>query len=145
MIIFLSVFAFFAFLICIKGWYEVVSRKNSFGNTYGLFWMGIFVWGDTVVIAPFWVGLCLVCLFLQDSSLFWLAFSLFWVVRSVGETMYWMHEQFTSKHHNPPSTLVGYRFIKDESLWFIYQIFWQCMTVVSVLFSLFFAKQWVQS
>lgn len=124
--------------------FQQVRMRNSFGLTPNLIWMGSFVWADAVVFSLFWILTSLICIILHDWLLFWLATSLFWSIRSFGETMYWLHEQFSTRRRNPPETLKFHTFFQDESIWFIYQIVWQCATVFSLIASIYFASRWIQ-
>lgn len=143
--LFFFIFAVFNALIFLKALHECKNKKNAFGLTPRLGWMGAFVWGDAVVFGLFWAMVSLAVLFLQDWLLFWLIASVFWLVRSVGETIYWFNEQFATVHRNPPKSLRGYFLFHNDSIWFVYQIIWQCTTVVAVIASLYFAKLWLQT
>ncbi len=138
------IFACFSFLIFLKGFHESSRKKNSYGITYFLLWMGIFVWGDAVIIGPFWVIASAASYIFQDWILFLLIFSVFWVVRSIGETIFWFGQQFSHITRYAPKHLPGYRFIKDDSLWFMYQITVQCITVFSIIISLYLANVWLK-
>lgn len=142
---FVSAIAFIAIAIAIKGLYESIKKKNSFKVTPYLFPLGIFVWADATVIGLFWMLFSLVSLILKDWILFLLFVSVYWVVRSLGETIYWLNQQFSKINRNPPEKMYLYKFIKNDSVWFIYQIFWQCITVVSFVFTIYFAKIWFLS
>lgn len=113
---------------------------NAFKETRYLVPLGIFVVGDALIIGPFWGIITLVSLYLHSWNFFFLSVSLFWVVRSLGETMYWIHEQFATKHRNDPRNLFGYSLVKNDSIWFLYQIAWQCVTVFSLLASIYFTR-----
>lgn len=131
-----------SFLACLQGLYEVNKNKNSFGNTRLLFWLGIFVYGDAVVIGLFWSLASLVSVLLHDWILFWLFVAVFWVVRSLGETIYWLNQQYSPVIRNQPKDLVGYSLFKDESIWFVYQIVWQCITVIAVIMTIYLVRIW---
>ena len=129
-----------------KGFYETKYKKNSYGPIG--FWLmpwGIIAWGDAVVFGPFWVLVSAVVLVLKDWYLFLLIFSVFWVVRSLGETIYWFNQQFSSKVYewNKPENLPFHSIFHNDSIWYIYQIMWQCMSVVSVIASIYFAHLWL--
>ncbi len=132
-------------LIFIKGFFESAKKKNPFGETPFLSWAGVFVWGDAVIFGLFWFLSSLVCYFLKDWILFLLIISVFWVVRSLGETIYWLNQQFSAINRNPPEKLLGYRFFKNDSIWFVYQIFWQCITVVSIISTIYLASSWMKN
>lgn len=143
--IFLVIFAVFNVLIYIKGLYEIVRKRNPFGLTKYLVFVGAFVWGDVFVVAPFWIIVSSVSLLLNNWNLFLLFVSLFWVIRSLGEMVYWLNEQFAGKTRNPPHTLNFYKIFQNDSIWFIYQVIWQCVFVFSIVLSLYFSKVWLES
>jgi hypothetical protein len=128
-----------------KGFYEIKDKNNAYGLAKHFGLLGIFVWGDALIIGPFWLIICSVILFLQDWYLFLVVFSIFWAVRSLGEIIYWLNEQFAGKNRNPPQTLKFYYFIKSDAIWFIYQLFWQCILVISIIASIYFSSLWLQS
>ncbi|MBP6989377.1 hypothetical protein KBB48_01215 [Candidatus Shapirobacteria bacterium] len=134
------VFGLISLLVAIKGGYEIGRKNNPFGEPFVLFWLGIFVWGDALVLGSFWVLVSLICFLLRDWILFWLIISVFWVVRSLGEILYWINQQFSPIIRNPPKNLLGFRFFKNDSIWFIYQIFWQCVLVVSIVTTIHVAR-----
>jgi hypothetical protein len=65
------------------------------------------------------------------------------MVRSIGETIYWMNQQFVKKESNYYQKLTGYQFFKSDAILFIYQIFWQCISVISIIATIYFADQWL--
>jgi hypothetical protein len=132
-------------LFFLKGYYEVTKKKNVFGLTNHLVFLGAFVWGDIIVLGPFWILISTVTILLNDWYLFLLILSVFWVVRSLGETIYWLNEQFATKNRNPANTLRFYKIFKNDSVWFVYQLINQCILVVSIIFSIYFAKLWLSS
>lgn len=130
-------------LAALYGLYQSARRNNVFGETPGMWWLGIFVWGDALVFGLFWFLVSIAIWFLQDWLLFILVISIFWLVRSVGETIYWFLQQFSTITRNEPKNLIGYRLVKNDAIWFINQIFWQCITVVTAITSLYVAKLWL--
>lgn len=129
----------------IKGFHEVKEKKNVYGLARHYGFLGIFVWGDVVLLGPFWLIICVLVLFVQDWFLFLVFLSLFWAVRSAGEAIYWISEQFTDKHRNPPHTLKYYKLFNNDAIWFEYQIFWQCILVISLIASIYFSSLWLQT
>lgn len=83
---------------------SVVKVRNNafFSDTPVLIPLGIYVWGDAVVLSLFWFLLSTFALF--QVSLFWLSFFVitFLSVRSAIEVVYWLHQQFQTKPFNPP-------------------------------------------
>jgi len=127
----------------VVGWRQVVVRNNPYGKTGGLFWLGMFVWGDAAVFGPFWFLAALVCLAVRDWWLFLLVVALFWLVRSVGETIYWLNQQFSPLNINPAGRLGGDKYFKMDSIWFVYQIIWQCVAVVSAVAVIYLSGRWL--
>lgn len=136
------IYAFISLVVFIKGFYEVAKKHNPFGESFVLFLMGVFVWGDALVLGLFWFLVSLFVLVLKDWILFLLIFSVFWVVRSLGEVIYWFSHQFSTVVRNPPETLLGYRLFKNDSIWFVYQIIWQCILTISLVATIFLARLW---
>jgi len=143
--IFVLIFGLFSLVIFFKGFWESTKKKNAYGETPFLVLMGIFVWGDAVVFGLFWFFSSWLTLLLNNWILFCLIFSVFWVVRSLGETVFWFNQQFSSIKRYPPETLRGYRFFKNDAIWFVYQIICQCVTIISLITSLYLAKLWLKT
>ena len=142
---FIFIYAFFNLLVFLKGFYETKYKKNAYGLTRPSLFVGIFVWGDAVIFGLFWLLSSIVTLLLKDWYLFLLIISVFWVVRSLGETIYWFNQQFSSLNRNPVKNLPWNSIFHNDSVWFIHQIIWQCVTVISVIFSIYFAASWLQN
>ena len=141
----LMMFLFFLNLyVFLKGFYEVKYKKNPFGLTRSLFFLGIFVWGDAVIFGAFWMIVSIVIFLLKNWYLFFLIISVFWTIRSFGEIIYWLNQQFSSINRNLPETLIGKNIFPKDSIWFVYQIFWQCVAVISIIFSIYFSYQWLK-
>ena len=141
--IIILLFALINIIFFLKGYYEVTNKKNAFGLTNYLFFLGSFVWGDMIVLGPFWILASVITSILASWYLFLLIISVFWVARSLGETIYWISEQFSGKNRNSPQTLRFYKMFKSDAVWFIYQLINQCILVASIIFSIYFAKLWL--
>lgn len=133
----------FSLVGVIKGFLECKNKKNAYGKTELFSLIGAFAWGDVVILGIFWFLISLVILFLRNWILFLVILSLFWVVRSLGETIFWFNQQFSNKILYPPEKLRFYKVFRNDSVWFIYQIIWQCVTVVSLLFLIYFTTVWL--
>lgn len=133
------------FSALLKGFHEIKYKKNVYGLASPLGFLGIFVWGDALVIAPFWIIISVLTLFMRDWYLFLVTLSFFWAVRSAGEVIYWINEQFAENHRNPPNTLRFYNFFKSDAIWFIYQLFWQCILILSFIASIYFSTLWLKT
>lgn len=136
-------YAVFSFLTFVKGVYESAKKKNAYGETVWLYWMGIFVWGDAVIFGLFWALASLASLLLGDWVLFLLLWSVFWLVRSIGETIYWFAQQFSTIEREPPNSLPLYKIFRNESVWFGMQIFHQAITVVTIITTIYLARLWL--
>ena len=123
----------------------VKSRQGkAFTLVWWLFPWGAFVWGDAVVFGLFWAGVLVITYLLQDLLLLGLLTAIFWLVRSLGETIYWFNQQFSTVERNPPEKLPFYSLFKNDSVWFIYQIVWQCVTVMAIFFSVWLFHLWLK-
>lgn len=135
--IFVTFYGLLALLFTLRAIYEVTRKHNPFGLTPWLLPYGIFVWGDGVILGTFWFVISVVSLLLKNWYLFLLFISSFWFIRSLGETIYWLSEQFSTKNRNPPETLFGYKLFKNDSIWFVYQTFYQCLTVITLVITIY--------
>ncbi len=115
------------------GFRNTHSKKNPYGLSRLFYPIGAFVWADAVIFGLFFSLACVISLFLQNFTLFILTYSLFWTVRSLGEQFYWFLEQFSTTHRNPEHTLWVSKFFPRNSSWIAMQVFWQCISVVSII------------
>lgn len=119
-----------------------VKRGNTFKTTPWLLPIGVFVWGDGVVMGLFWILWAVLVALLNNLYASILLWSLFWIVRSLGEVIYWLNQQFSTIKRNNPKDLMGGK-IFGEGIWFIYQIIWQCVLVVMLFVSVWAFKNWM--
>jgi len=142
--IFLTVFVVLNFLIFLLSLYQCKLKNNNLGITYPLLPLGIFVWADGVVFGLFWFLVALFAQALSDWILFLLIFSVFWLVRSIGETIYYFNQQFSGIKRMPGKSLPGYKIFNDEyTIWFVYQITCQVITVVSIITTVYLFNLWL--
>ncbi len=127
-----------------QGIQHSIVRKNAFGFAFHFTWLGVFVWGDALILGPFWFVASLLPLLTNRPVLFGLITSLFWVIRAAGETLYWFLQQFSTLNRNPPENMPGYALVKNDSVWFLYQLFWQCFMVFAGITSIYFASLWIR-
>ena len=136
----------FALIGSFEGFRRCRYKKDDLGWD-GIFVIyGAYVWADIVIFGIFWAIVSIVIILANDWLLFLLTLSVFWVVRSFGEMIYWFNQQF--------STITRYSFKSDHwlikmfnrnyTIWFIFQICMQCITVISLIFSIYFAKLWLK-
>ncbi len=141
--LFIILWGITSLLMFIKGFRECKDKKNAFGLTSYFTILGAFVWGDAVIFGIFWTLVSLVTLLLNDWILFLLIVSVFWVVRGFGETIYWLDQQFSSVKRNPPENFWFHKYFHNDSVWFIHQIISQCITVTSIIFTIYFTHLWL--
>lgn len=142
-----SLFGFGAVLLWIKSIYEVIKKKNPYGvGQYGLIYGG-FVFADYLVFGAFFAIMSIFSLIMGDFVLFLLILSVFWLVRSIGEALYWFLQQFSSLvHKNPPERFFLHRYIKQaDAIWFVNQIIWQCLTVVFIITTIYLTHLWLKN
>lgn len=135
---FLGLLGFAGFLLGLKQ----CLRKNPYGLTPVFNIIGAFVWVDAVIFGLFWSVVCFITLLFGNWLLFLLMLSIFWLVRSIGETIYWFNEQFAATKRNPPATLWHSKIFPGTSAYVASQIFWQCMTVVTSITTLYLLGIW---
>jgi hypothetical protein len=141
---FISIFGVFSFIGFVKGFLE--SKKHKAYHSGWIFnLIGAFVWADAVVFGLFWTLISITCLILNNWILFLLIYSVFWLVRSIGETIYWFLQQFSTINRCPPENYKIHKIFKNDSVWFVFQIFWQCATVVTIITSIYLAHFWISS
>ena len=140
--LFIILWGTISLIFFIKGFIECNNKKNAFGLTPFLNIFGAYVWGDIVIFGIFWALVSAVTLILNDWILFLLIISVFWVVRSLGETIYWFNQQFSKINRNSPKKFWLYKYFHNDSVWFIHQILWQCITVISIIITIYLVKIW---
>lgn len=124
-----------------------VSAGQNLGYSVAYYLLGAFVWADLAVFGPFWILYGLVILALGNWHLFLFGLSAFWFIRSLGETNYWLNQQFSEiKRSSYKDFPFSQRFNNDNyTSWFIMQIIMQCISVVSLILSVYFGKLWIDS
>lgn len=127
-----------------EGLRQVVGKNNPYGICKKFHFIGAFVYVDAVIFGIFFILVSAVTLFFHDFVLFLLAISVFWTIRSIGEQMYWFMEQFAVHHKNPEHTLWFSKFFKRNSSWIAMQIYWQCISVIAIISTVYLFKIWLQ-
>ncbi len=110
------------------------SKANQFySDTPLLSPLGIYVWGDGLVLGPFWVLSGMLWLATQ-LPLLWVVryILLFWLLRSAYEVVYWLNHQAVGSDYCPPFGRDVSWLDKNEQ-----HIIYQLFHTVVVVFSLF--------
>ncbi len=127
------------------GYLQSAKHKNAFGLTPWLYPWGVFVWGDALVISPFFILVSLLSLIVNDLNLFMLFFSAYWLIRSIGESIYWFNQQFSTIVRVKLTEIPFYgKLVHDDSAWFVMQIFMQCIAVFALIGTIYFAAAWLK-
>lgn len=143
-IVLVSIYGFVAVVGFFKALHMCRNRKSAYGHTDNIFnFYGAFVWADLVVFGLFWTIVSFLCLYRKDWLLFLLVLSAFWLIRSFGETLYWFHQQFTPRGGNEPEKFWFHKIVLNDSVYFVNQIYWQCISVITFITTLYLAKLWL--
>lgn len=133
-------------LLCFfKGVWEC-NRKNYVGERGALLFypLGAYVWADAVVFGLFWSIVSASLLYVNNWWLLWTFFFVFHSIRTFGEAIYWFNQQFSTVNRNPGPERFPYKYFKDEyTTWFVYQILWQCVTVICVVMAIYSSYRWI--
>lgn len=142
--IIILIYGFLALIAFISSFRACYLKNKSFEDTpiYGMLFTG-FVRADNVVFGLFWFIISIITLLLDDWLLFLLILSTFFLVRSIGETIYWFLQQFHPREGNNPSKFWYYKFFRNDSVWFVNQIYWQCITVLTIILDIYLIKLWL--
>lgn len=126
--------------LCLFSIYSIRTGKNTAKFIYGFgFPLGSFVWEDLFVFCIYFTVLTLIAILNSSTKIFLLGFSIFWLVRSVGETIYWFLQQFivpTHYPHNVSSHLKTMHLIfgniSDQQGMILLQVMFQVITMASI-------------
>lgn len=116
-------------------------QKGCFyDDTFVFIPLGIYVWGDALILAPFWflIGLgMLAAPFLAVTPIFFARFYLlFLIIRSAYEVVYWINHQVAQKNYIPP-LFRSFKWLGANESAILYQLLHTCAIVglVATLFA----------
>lgn len=135
----------YAIVCFLVGTYQ--SKKHNYlGVSYLFYPLGAYVWADCVIFGLFFAVSFSTIYYLKNWSLFLAFYFVFQAIRTFGESIYWFNQQFSTVNRNPAKNQWPYFFFKDEyTVWFIYQIMWQCACAVSAILAIYFTYQWLHN
>lgn len=109
------------------------SKQNKFyTNTFVLNPLGIFVWGDGLVLGPFWAVSGIVWWLLQLDIEWIIKYVLvFWMIRSAYEVVYWIAHQSTDADYTPPTPPFLQHLDRNE-IRILYQLWHMGVVIVSL-------------
>jgi glucan phosphoethanolaminetransferase (alkaline phosphatase superfamily) len=98
----------------------------------------IYIRGDAIVLAPFILVLLVIGIF----SWQWMAllFGIFSAFRSLGEMIYWIHQQFGNKAYRPYD--FGFHKLDNNAVYILYQLISLVLLVISTGFVLYLLLGW---
>jgi len=128
--------------------FAIGAKKVKDGHSYQkvpkfLYPLSIFVWGDSLVIAPFYIFSSSVSLLFNDFHLFLLLIASFHLFRSIGETLYWFLVQFdhTGKRERPEDHLL-FKLTRNSSVFFLHQVINQIQSTILFVIVVYLVKTW---
>lgn len=138
---------FCLFLLALR---KVVGSGNEFKFIYGWgFVVGAFVWEDVVIFAPLFMIITVLTLLMADFRIWMLCFLVFWIVRSLGETIYFFLEQFLEPKtlpHNIERHLEAVRRmfggIDTQKAFMLMQTMFQTVTISSTVALILLLTHW---
>jgi hypothetical protein len=105
-------------------------RHHFYSDTPWLAPLGIFVWGDALILGPFWLVSSL--LFFEFSLLMiWRYFLIFVCFRSAYEVIYWINHQVVKKEYCPP-LFRRVSWLGSQEAAILYQLMNMCQVVIAV-------------
>lgn len=139
---------FLSFLIL--SFYKIKDSRHTVEFIYHWGWIiGAFVWEDLFIFSL--LGFCVtsIVLLTNDIRIGYLSFTVFWIVRSAGETLYFFLEQFTqdkmyphvlTHHFTALRNIFGD--ISDQKCYIIMQISFQTILVFSIVSTIYILINW---
>jgi hypothetical protein len=125
--------------ICFALGREKSRHKQFYSDTPWLFPLGIFVWGDALILGPFWMIASLLFSFVSFMDM-WRCIFIFFALRSAYEVIYWINHQVAQRQYHPPLfRRISWLSPNDAAI--LYQLLNMCQCVFYI--SLFMLSFWV--
>jgi len=138
----LIIIALIHLVIYFKALNKVKKQKKFYGNVHPLLVhsFGIFVWGDALVLAPFFIITSLGLIIINNTYLTIGVYASYMFLRQFGEVIYWFLQQFSQKkEYRPPDK--GWEYLKTDELHIIYQllnfyksVLWLVVLIIAFIF-----------
>lgn len=138
--IIVTIYGLFALVTFIKSLYECAWKNNNYQDVLLIWAFGAFVWADGVVFGLFWFFTALFSLVVDSWILFLLVLSVFWAVRTLGESIFFFNMQFHPLEKYPPKYFAIHKHFHNESVFFAFQVAWHCVTVVCIVLSIYLSR-----
>ena len=104
--------------------------RQFYSDTFLLSWLGIYVWGDALILGPFWMMTSLFWWWYQPHG-WWSFYVIFLIGRSAYEVIYWLNHQAADKTHRPP-LLRNWSKLGSQELAICYQLAHFCVVVIGL-------------
>lgn len=117
------------------------SKKNQFySDTFLLAPLGVYVWGDGIILGLFWTLVGLFGYFTNLEMLWFYRFYLvFWAIRSGYEVVYWLNHQSTKSEYQPP-ILRNIKWLAANETHILYQVANSCIVTIALSLLLYSYK-----
>lgn len=143
--IIINVYFFFHSLFKIRN-----GKENECEFIYPLgFLIGVFVYEDLLVYSLYSILVAFISLFFSDFKILILGGLVFWFIRGLGETMYFMFQQFTTPNFHPHNISGHFALLKkfvgnisDQKCFIIMQVLLQTVTMLSLFFLILLLMNW---
>lgn len=113
------------FLLSIKK-----SKKEFYSDVFFLTPLGIYVQGDALILAPFWILSGIIFLFISITNIIKYIL-IFTIIRSFFEVIYWLNHQAVKESYNPP-IFRKIKWIKPNESAILYQLIHTCIMVIGI-------------
>ena len=107
-------------------------NKQFYSDTFFLWPLGIYVWGDGLVLGLFWMLSAIIFLFISPINIlrFYL---LFLAIRSAYEVIYWLNHQANNKKYEPP-LFRNISWLDAHQGAILYQVANSCLMLLALFF-----------
>jgi hypothetical protein len=123
-------------------------RGNFSGVSWPFVWIGIFIWGDGIVLGTFLLLGCVYLWFKNNSIATGMFFSAYALLRSLFEVQYNLNAQFSTLSRPweayVPSLALALHLDKSE-LYVLPQIMFTAISTLALLSLCYFAKKYIKS
>lgn len=119
-----------AVIVTLWSWRQA-RQGHFYSDTPGLWLLGIFVWGDGIILGPFWV---VSAVGLTWVPVIWVAryILVFYALRSAYEVIYWINHQVAHRDYVPP-LFRRWPWLKANESAILYQLLNTCQVVLAVV------------
>ena len=140
----------FNLLLFITAYSKIKKSKNVVGFTYfKTFLIGAWVWEDVFILSFLHILLSLLTIIFNDLRVGLLCLLVFWTVRSLGEAIYYMLQQFIQPKFHPH--FINEQFsvlrklfgnISDQKCFILIQVFFQSLLTLSLILLILLMLNW---